>query len=69
MNFAFMCLDFLTTYTSIGVLLYIRLDVRPPVVPGDEFLCFVVARFRAEDKFILLSSPRVTGPTNYNEDF
>ena len=28
-----------------------------------------VSRFRAEDEFILLSSPRVTGPTNYDEDF
>ena len=35
---------------------------------SDKLLLFE-ARFRAEDKFILLSSPRVTGPTNYDEDF
>ena len=43
MNFAFTCPGFLTTYTPVGVFLYIRLDVRPPVVPGDEFLGFIAA--------------------------
>lgn len=37
--------------------------------PNTDPPLAVGSRFRAEDEFILLSSPRVTGPTNYDEDF
>ena len=42
-EFSFFRFGFLTMSASICILLDVRLDVRPPVIPGDEFLGFIVA--------------------------
>jgi len=46
-----------------------QLGVLPKIVGKSSATDMLSTRFRAEDKFILLSSPRVTGPTNYDKDF
>ena len=48
MDFPFSCFCLLTGLTSFYVSPDVGLDVGPPVVPGDQFLGFVVSRMSSD---------------------
>ena len=56
MGLAFTYLRFLALNTTVRVLSDVRLDIRPPVVSGDEFLSFVAAWMSGSDGVVMRSN-------------
>ena len=46
----------LTGFASVNVLPNVRLDVRPPVVSCDKFLCFVSSGMSCDDTIVVFSN-------------
>jgi len=55
MDLAFSNFSLLTSDTTVGVFLHIRLNVRPPVVSGDQLLCLIAAWVSGGDRVVMSS--------------
>ena len=56
MGLAFTNLSFLASNATVGIFSDIGLDIRPPVVSGDEFLSFVAAWMASSDGVVVRSN-------------
>ena len=56
MGLAFTNLSFLASNATVGIFPDIGLDIRPPVVSGDEFLSFVAAWMSGSDGVMMCSN-------------
>ena len=62
MGLAFTNLSFLASNATVSIFPDVGLDIRPPVVSGDEFLSFVVTGMARGDGVMMCSNDIFTKP-------